>query len=62
MCVCVCLFVCFGKGLGWRGVRGACPLRVYVILFFAFIYFNYGLRLVYLFYECDKLNFFYTLF
>ena len=26
-----------------RGVRGACPLRVYVVLFHLFIHFHYGL-------------------
>ena len=39
-----------------EGVRGAYPLRVYEISFYAFIYFNYGLSLVYLFYGCDKLD------
>ena len=54
VCVCVCVYVlCEAWG---EGVREACPLRVFVILFYAFIYFNYGLCPVYLFCECDKLD------
>ena len=31
-----------GDAVGWRGVKGACPLKVkvYVILFYAFIHCN----------------------
>ena len=40
--------LCEARGGGeWRGVKGACPFKVYVILFYAFIYFNYELCLVY---------------
>ena len=39
-----------GRGRrGGRGVRGACHLRVDVVLFDAFIYFN-------LFYGCDNVE------
>ena len=57
-------YVCvLGGGEGWvrrggvEGVKRACPLRVYVMLFYVFIYFYYPFCLVYLFYECDKLDF-----
>ena len=42
--------------MGIEGGKRGVSLRVYAILFYEFIYFNYGLCLVYLVYESDKLD------
>ena len=57
MCACVCVCVCWvRRERGSGGDKGACPLRVYVTLFYAFIHFSYGLCPVYPFYKCDKFD------
>ena len=52
LCGCECV------GGGKKGVssQGICHVRMYVILFYVFIYFYFGLCLVCLFYECDSLD------
>ena len=46
-----------GRGLRWRrSKRGVSSQGICDISFYVFIYLNYGLCVVYVFYECDKLD------